>query len=246
MVEYRIDELARQAGATVRNVRAYQDRGLLPPPRRVGRVGVYAEHHLVRLRLIGELLRRGYSLANIAELLTAWERGGELRDVLGLEMAVAGAWSDEAPMHVSADDLAGLFEGIDAADAVAQAVDAGFLEPEGDGFRVGSPRELQAAVELVAAGVPLDAVLGLGGELRHRIDEVAASFVDLVSTHVFDAVGDLSEADVPRLAELVRRLRPLAQTVVDAELARAMERNARARLGERLAALFETADEAAS
>lgn len=246
MIEYRIDELARQAGATVRNVRAYQDRGLLPPPRRVGRVGVYTEHHLVRLRLIGELLRRGYSLANIAELLTAWERGGELRDVLGLEMAVAGAWSDEAPVHVSAEDLAGWFEGVDAADAVARAVEVGFLEPEGDGFRVASPRELQAAVELVAAGVPLDAVLGLGAELRNRIDEVAASFVDLVSTHVFDVVGELSEADVPRLAELVRRLRPLAQTVVDAELARAMERNARARLGERLAALFEPADEAAS
>ena len=246
MVEYRIDELAREAGATVRNVRAYQDRGLLPPPRRVGRVGVYTEHHLVRLRLIGELLRRGYSLANIAELLTAWERGGELRDVLGLEMAVAGPWSDEAPVHLSADELAGLFEGVDAAHAVPRAVKAGFLEPEGDGFRVASPRELQAAVELVAAGVPLDAVLGLGAELRNRIDDVAASFVDLVSTHVFDAVGDLSEADVPRLAELVRRLRPLAQTVVDAELARAMERNARARLGERLAALFEAADEAAS
>lgn len=246
MVDYRIDELARQAGATVRNVRAYQDRGLLPPPRRVGRVGVYTEHHLVRLRLIGELLRRGYGLANIAELLTAWERGGELRDVLGLEMAVAGPWSDEAPVHLSLDDLAGLFEGVDAADAVARAVEVGFLEPEGDGFRVASPRELQAAVELVAAGVPLDAVLGLGAELRNRIDEVAASFVDLVSTHVFDAVGELSEADVPRLAELVRRLRPLAQTVVDAELARAMERNARARLGERLAALFDSADEAAS
>lgn len=246
MIEYRIDELARQAGATVRNVRAYQDRGLLPPPRRVGRVGVYTEHHLVRLRLIGELLRRGYSLGNIAELLSAWERGGELRDVLGLEMAVAGPWSDEAPVHMTADDLAGLFEGIDAADAMARAVEAGFLEPEGDGFRVASPRELQAAVELVAAGVPLDAVLGLGADLRNRIDEVAASFVELVSTHVFDVVGDLSEADVPRLAELVRRLRPLAQTVVDAELARAMERNARARLGKRLAGLFEAADEAAS
>ncbi|MFB9386717.1 MerR family transcriptional regulator [Pseudonocardia petroleophila] len=37
--EYRIDELAHTAGTTVRNIRAYQDRGLLPPPRRVGRVG---------------------------------------------------------------------------------------------------------------------------------------------------------------------------------------------------------------
>src|SRR3990170_6758365 len=111
MVEYRIDELAREAGATVRNVRAYQDRGLLPPPRRVGRVGVYAEAHLVRLRLIGELLRRGYGLGNIAELLSAWERGRDLGDVLGLELAVAGPWSDEAPVHLTADELVAMFEG---------------------------------------------------------------------------------------------------------------------------------------
>jgi DNA-binding transcriptional MerR regulator len=32
MTEYRIDELAREAGTTVRNVRAYQERGLLAPP----------------------------------------------------------------------------------------------------------------------------------------------------------------------------------------------------------------------
>ena len=39
--ELRIDDLARAAGATVRNVRAYQDRGLLDPPRREGRVALY-------------------------------------------------------------------------------------------------------------------------------------------------------------------------------------------------------------
>ncbi|MDT7598572.1 MAG: hypothetical protein QOK26_649, partial [Pseudonocardiales bacterium] len=43
MAEYRIDELARFAGTTSRNVRAYQERGLLPPPRKEGRVGIYTE-----------------------------------------------------------------------------------------------------------------------------------------------------------------------------------------------------------
>lgn len=246
MAEYRIDELAREAGTTVRNVRAYQDRGLLPPPRRVGRVGVYTDAHLVRLRLVGELLRRGYGLGNIAELLSAWERGRDLGDVLGLELAVAGPWSDEVPVDVTAADLAAMFEGADAEQAVALAVDAGFLEPVGPGFRVRSMRELQAASELFATGVPLAALVGLGQDLRRRMDEVASSFVDLVSTHVFDQVGDFSDDEVARLAEVVARLRPLAQVVVEAELARGMERHARARLGERLAALSEAEEEAAS
>src|SRR5437764_215117 len=51
-----VDELARNAGITTRNVRAYQERGLLPPPTRVGRVGYYDERHLARLSIIGELL----------------------------------------------------------------------------------------------------------------------------------------------------------------------------------------------
>ena len=46
--EYSIDELARVAGTTVRNVRAYQDRGILPPPERRGRNGVYNHTHLAR------------------------------------------------------------------------------------------------------------------------------------------------------------------------------------------------------
>jgi len=41
-----IDELARAAGTTVRNVRVYQDRGLLAPPERRGRLGLYGPDHL--------------------------------------------------------------------------------------------------------------------------------------------------------------------------------------------------------
>ena len=39
--EYRIDELARLAGTTTRNIRVYRDRGLLHPPLRVGRIALF-------------------------------------------------------------------------------------------------------------------------------------------------------------------------------------------------------------
>jgi len=47
--EFTIDELAREAGSTVRNVRAYQDRNILPPPEKRGRTGIYTDVHLARL-----------------------------------------------------------------------------------------------------------------------------------------------------------------------------------------------------
>jgi DNA-binding transcriptional MerR regulator len=238
MAEYRVDDLARAAGTTVRNVRAYQDRGLLPPPQRVGRVGVYDDGHLARLRTIGELLGRGYSLANISELLEGWAQGQDLGELVGLEVAVTGPWSDEVPEHFSAEQLIGLFEDAPDADVggmLDEAISLGVVEVDGDRFVVRSPRELRAAAELVAAGIPLAAVLAAGRELRGEIDRVAELFVTLVTTHLFDPLGDVVPPDqVPRLAAAVQRLRPLGQRVVDAELARAMERHAKAQLGDRL------------
>jgi DNA-binding transcriptional MerR regulator len=231
--EYRIDELAREAGTTVRNVRAYQDRGLLPPPRRSGRVGLYTDAHLARLRLIGQLLERGYTLGNIAELITAWERGQDLGELLGLEAELVQPWSDEVATTISLEDLNNLFGQDD--DALREAVKLGLLEPEegGERFRVPSPRLLHAGAELVAAGIPLDAVLNHARQLARDTDRIAARFVELVSANVFEPYGDkpFPAEDVPRLAELLRRLRPLAETTVDAYLARAMEERLARELG---------------
>ena len=241
--EYRIDELARLAGTTVRNVRAYQDRGLIPPPRRQGRVGLYGDVHLARLRLLGQLLDRGFTLANIRELLTAWESGQNVADLLGLEAALVAPWSRDVPTLVSAEDLAAMFgdEEPDPA-GVVRAVELGMIEPSGDGFMVHKPRMLRAGAELVRVGVPLHAALALGERLQRDIDHVATGFVELVATHVFEPVCDpIPPGEVARLADVVRRLRPLAGDVVEAELADAMERHVgeqlRARLDRMLADL---------
>lgn len=236
MDEYRIDELAREAGTTVRNVRAYQDRGLIAPPRREGRVGIYDDEHLSRLRMIGQLLDRGYSLANIGELIDTLQRGHDLGDLLGLGEALTRPWTDERPTSVTAEELYRMFGGEENAATLAEAVKLGFVEPDGDRFRVPSPRLLHAGAELYAAGIPLDAIMRVARQLRRDVDRIASRFVTLVATHLFDPYGDElpPPEDVPRLAEIVHRLRPLAQMSVDAELAGAMERHTQAHLGTHL------------
>ena len=243
--EYRIDELAQLAGTTVRNIRAYQDRGLLPPPRRVGRVGLYSGAHLARLRLIGQMLGRGYSLANIAELLGAWEGGQDLGDLLGLEAALTEPWSEQVPIVLPLDELAALF-GVDPSGALApgtavdQALADGFVRREGDGFVVDSPRLLRVGAELVAAGIPVGAVLERRRTLRREIDAVAATFVELIVTYVFEPLGEpIPASEVPRLAELVRRLRPLAGEAVEIELADALQRQVQERLGQWMERILE-------
>lgn len=233
MGEYRVDELARAAGTTVRNVRAYQDRGLLSPPRRVGRIALYSEDHLARLRLVGALLERGYTLANIGELVALWERGQDLGALLGLEVVGEAGSSEAPPPTAGADDLGGLLGGVPIDEAVLTGlVDAGLVAPVGPGrYRLLNPRALEVGALLVGTGVPLDAVLAAARRLRADVDDVASQFVGLVEVHVLAPLGEpLPVAEVPRLTELVARLRSLATEVVEVELTRAVERHVRARL----------------
>jgi DNA-binding transcriptional MerR regulator len=238
MSEYRIDELARLAATTVRNVRVYQDRGLLAPPRRDGRVGIYTDAHLARLQLIGRLLRRGYTFATIAEMLAIWERGGNLADVLDLESAVGHPWSDEVPGHVTAGQLDEYFGAEDTPQNRARAVALGLLEPDGEGYRVPSPRLLSAGAEMVAAGFTLPAVLDLAERIRVHVDAAARDMAATVAEHVVTAHlrgGTPQGKDAAEAAAVVRRLRPLAQTVLDAMLAEAMARHVQDALGDQVA-----------
>ncbi|GAA1358897.1 MerR family transcriptional regulator [Streptomyces beijiangensis] len=226
--EYRIEDLAHHSGATVRTIRAYQDRGLLPTPERRGRANVYGDSHLARLRQIADLLDRGYTLASIKELLEAWDAGRGLGGVLGLVAEVHGPWTDEEAARISRAELDERFGGVPDDEAVADAVALGVLEriaDRDDEFLVPSPQELTVAVELHAAGVPLKAISGHLRELRGQVEHIAARFLEFTTEHVFARyLGHTppTDTDAAEAAALVRRLRPLAQQSVDAELARAM------------------------
>ncbi|MEU0032938.1 MerR family transcriptional regulator [Streptomyces sp. NPDC006333] len=237
---YRIEDLAHRSGATVRTIRAYQDRGLLPRPERRGRANVYADAHLARLRQIADLLDRGYTLASIKELLEAWDTGRGLGGILGLVAEVDGPWTDERAVRISRAELDERFGGSPDDAAVADAVELGVLEPvpgSEDTFLVPSPQELSVAVELYAAGVPLSAISGHLRELRSKVEHIAERFLEFTTEHVFARyLGEHppTDAEAAEAASLVRRLRPLAQQTVDAELARAMRLFATRHLREHL------------
>ncbi|WP_307680127.1 MerR family transcriptional regulator [Streptomyces sp. V4I2] len=237
-----MEDLAHLSGATVRTIRAYQDRGLLPLPERRGRANVYADAHLVRLRQIADLLDRGYTLASIKELLEAWDAGRGLGGVLGLVAEVDGPWTAEESVRISRAELDERFGGVPDDAAVAEAVQLGVLEPvpgDDNSFLVPSPQELAVAAELHAAGVPLSAISAHLRELRGRVENIAVRFLEFTTEHVFarylDGPHRPTDADAAEAASLVRRLRPLAQQTVDAELARAMRSLAVRHLREHLA-----------
>ncbi|WP_233521954.1 MerR family transcriptional regulator [Streptomyces triticagri] len=270
-----MEDLAQQSGATVRTIRAYQDRGLLPRPERRGRANVYGPAHLTRLHQIADLLERGYTLASIKELLEAWDTGRGLGGVLGLAAEIDGPWTDEKADRITLSELAARFsvltphkttphetaphetaphetatddsatqptgrseraESAGAAEstldesALQEAIALGILERipgRDDEFLVPSPQELSVAVELHSAGVPLSAISGHLRELRGQVEHIAARFLEFTTEHVFARYlghSPPSDAEAAEVAALVRRLRPLAQHTLDAELARAMRK----------------------
>ncbi|GAA4805300.1 MerR family transcriptional regulator [Streptomyces ziwulingensis] len=206
--EYRMEELARQAGITVRTLRFYRERKLIPPPRREGRIAWYDDHHLARLRTISALLERGHTLNGIAELADAFDHGRDVGDLLGL-----GEPTEEIPVRLTPEELAARFEGQDTPENLAAAMELGYLGIDGDEVVHISRRLLDASSALVREGVPLAEVLGAGGRVRAHADALAALFADLVLRH---AAPD----DLPRL-------RPLARSVVEAELSLALDRKLR-------------------
>ncbi|MEH3033716.1 MAG: MerR family transcriptional regulator [Aeromicrobium erythreum] len=226
MSEYRIDELARAAGTTVRNIRAYQDRGLLHPPRVLGRVGVYSESHLRRLRRVLSLLRRGYASAQIQELLGAWESGTGLAGVIDVEEAATGAWTDESPVELARADLA---EQVGGEDQLARLVATGWATADGDRATFHSPALLDAFAEARELGWSAERLVDLHVELAPAVDAVAGLFVDAA---VDQLVGEHGDTWVPRGEEAARtielfgRLRGLTTTTVRVHLARALQERA--------------------
>ncbi|MER5807432.1 MerR family transcriptional regulator [Streptomyces sp. NPDC002033] len=233
---YRREDVAEAAGVRVRNLRYYQERGLLPPPRREGRIAWYSDDHLTRLRLISDLLGRGYTVNGIAELLAAWEQGGGLSQLLGLEREMTRDWVQEEPVSMTRAELRELFGPAASAEDTRRAVELGYVHVDGDVVTYPSRRLLEATVALVRQGVPLAEILDAGDFLQVQAAALADRFVALFRRHVIGPGGlePLSATQLDHVREAVTALRPVAGEVVAAEFARAMARRVEAEVAELL------------
>ncbi|WP_328391673.1 MerR family transcriptional regulator [Nocardia sp. NBC_00416] len=166
--EYTIDELARAAETTVRSVRVYHERGLLPSPDVRGRIGYYGSDHLNRLQTISRLLGRGMKLNGIRELLSAWDRGDGLGDVLGVTdqtMSVSRPAPSGPPQPEPEEPVHEL------PDYLQQALAAS--DDPFDVYRVTNPRCSDLATRLSDAGLPAAATFHMVERLRADCDRIA-------------------------------------------------------------------------
>jgi DNA-binding transcriptional MerR regulator len=206
-----IDELARRTGMTVRNIRAHQSRGLVPPPEVRGRTGYYGDEHLARIELIKELQGDGFNLEAIRRLLEG--AGGSSSEVLDFSRALRAPFEDEEPEILDAEEMAERWSGPTDPALLARAEKLGMMRHLGEGrYEILSPRLQRAGVELAALGIPAEKSLEIGEKVRRQARGVARVFVEVFLENVwkpFNRAGR-PEEDWPKVREALERLRPLA------------------------------------
>jgi DNA-binding transcriptional MerR regulator len=231
-----IDELAQRVGMTVRNVRAHQSRGLLPPPEVRGRTGYYDEDHVARLELIKDMQADGFNLRAVRHALDALPAGAG-PEALEFRRRVVAPWTDEEPEIVSRDALAALMGGADDA-LLDEAARLGIVRIlDADRVEVPAPSLVRAGASVVELGVPVADVVRLQREINRHVGAVAKAFVRLYVEHVWHPFVTKGQPEElwPGVKEALERLQPLAGDALLASFRLAMEQATADAVGTELA-----------
>lgn len=212
--ELTIEELAQATGMTVRNIRAHQTRGLLPPPELKSRAGRYGPEHVARLQLIQEMQGAGFNLKAIKRLVDATPAAsGE--HVLHLERALMTPWEEEEPEAMSARELADRFGG--SSKTVRRAEELGVIVPlGGERYEIPSPALLRAGEQVISMGIPLEHALEVLDKVKRHMRGIAREFVRLYLRDVWRPFvkAGMPPDQLPPLSDSLERLRNIAWDVV--------------------------------
>jgi DNA-binding transcriptional MerR regulator len=189
-MEYRVEELAAAGGVRVDTLRFYQARGLLPAPRKRGRVAIYGDDHLEQLRRIRELQGDGFSLAQIRRLLA----GEQHRESPALLAALARERVGERTLT-----RAELAAEAGVPEVLVQAAEAaGLVEPLlVDGEERFGESELEmarAGLALLEAGFPLQTLLEHAVDHAQHVQKLCDAGIALFDTYVRQREGDAGAA----------------------------------------------------
>ena len=218
-MNYRVEELAEAAEVGVDTIRYYQRRRLLAPPTRQGRIAVYNDSHLTRLRQIQDLSERGFTLAQIKELSTG--------DASGLLADLADRNAPDPDL-----DRAELARRAEIPEFMIDVVvGVGLITPIGEGpaqrFGPDAVEMLVAARTLIATGVSFEELTALAMRHATHVEDVVDDSIELFKQH-----SDRQGGDREALVALLARLVPVVSGLVARHFEQTLVSRALARLGD--------------
>jgi DNA-binding transcriptional MerR regulator len=234
VVRYRVEQLAGVCDVSVDTVRYYQSLGLLPAPKREGRVAWYGSAHAERIREIRRLQSKGLNLAAVKRVVT-----GELGPAdADLAAAVAAARGESAggPRSLTLEAFSEE-SGVPASLIQAVEREGVRLGRDVDGqthYTAGDIAIVRVALRMLEFGLPLGDLLSLARETDTAMRGVAERAVELFDDHVRKPIRDSSPADDEAAVQLVtafRELLPAVTTLVSHHFRRVLLEVAEAHIG---------------
>ena len=232
-MQWTIDELAARSGTSVRTIRFYAGKGLVPPPQLRGRTGLYGEDHLARLELVSELSALGFTLAAIEGFLERLPTTAGAAE-LALQRALLTPWVPEPIEDVDRAELdrrAGRPLGDADVDALAGL---GVLERvDGGRVRLHGPGTLGQGLAVLDSGLPLDLWHRAHALIEQHTAALAEDLMKVFQDEVLQPYRDRGRPadERSRLAAALAQLKPLTVHGVVTAFGRAVNRAIRERVG---------------
>ena len=227
-----IDQLAERTGITVRTIRYYAGRGLLPPPQLRGRTGLYGPDHIARLELVSELSALGFTLAAIESHLERLPSSAGAAE-LALQRALLRPWVPEEIEEVGRAELdrrTGRTLTDDDVDALERL---GALTPLPTGlFRLHGPGALSSALAVVDSGLPTDVWRHAHALIEKHTAALADDLMAMFQGEVLQPYRDRGRRadERERLAEALAQLKPVTVQGIVTAFGRAVNRAIRERM----------------
>ncbi|QUH04774.1 MerR family transcriptional regulator [Saccharopolyspora erythraea] len=216
--ELTIDELAARAGVTVRTVRFYSSRGLLPPPRLRGRLGLYGGDHLARLDLIRDLQALGFTLSAIERHLERIPADATPED-LALQRALLAPWTSDQSEDLDRHELNQRAGRHLDDELIEQLVALGVLErlpDEPDRLRLPSTAMLGVGLQILDLALPLEMLVQAKGIVEQHTAQIAVELRELFAANVLRPYVERGrpEQERDRVRAATDQLRPLTIQVL--------------------------------
>lgn len=200
-----LDELTERVGLTVRTLRFYTSRNLVPPPIRRGRSGYYSDLHVARIELVQELQSHGFTLSAIERYVARIPDDASPEDI-ALARTMLAPWQSDLPVDMDHDRLETRAGRKLSAEDVATLQALGVLRVRGSSYLV-SNNQLAIGVRLLELGFPREVAAAAAAVYQEHGEQMAKELHDVINSRLAPLFDDERAA---HFREIMERLKPLS------------------------------------
>ncbi|WP_203338259.1 MerR family transcriptional regulator [Nocardioides limicola] len=201
-----LTEVTQRVGMSVRNVRFYTSRGLVPPPVRRGRSAYYTSSHVARLELIQELQLHGFTLSAIERYLADVPPDAAPEEI-ALQRTMLAPWSSGLYLEMSRAELAERCGQEVTDERLEMLKTLGVVRDGDDGRLLVALAHLTVGLELLEMGYPLEAAHAAAKVFAEHGRAVAEELREIFLNEVKPWYQGVSSES---MGQILDRLKPLS------------------------------------